>query len=75
MQDDRTFGVLIVHFVVGADEPSQIDAANTGGNEQYVFITPKGMDNIHIGNTVRVHRMRDPERSQGTLAFGNSVAA
>ncbi|KZV60246.1 P-loop containing nucleoside triphosphate hydrolase protein [Peniophora sp. CONT] len=52
-----------------------IDAANTSNAEQYVFITPKGMDNIHIGNTVRVHRMRDPERSQGTLAFGNSVAA
>jgi hypothetical protein len=39
-----------------------------------VLITPQSMDNIHIGSTVRVHRMNDPERGQGTLAYGNTVA-
>ena len=26
------------------------------------------MQNIHVGPTVRVHRMSEPERGQGTLA-------
>ena len=52
----------------------QIDTANSSDGKQYVLITPQSMDNIHIGNTVRVHRMSDPERGQGTLAYGNSVA-
>ncbi|RDX50230.1 P-loop containing nucleoside triphosphate hydrolase protein [Lentinus brumalis] len=46
-----------------------IDTANTSNRKQYVLITPQDMTNINIGNTVRVHRMTDPERGQGTLAF------
>ncbi|KAH9926088.1 P-loop containing nucleoside triphosphate hydrolase protein [Amylocystis lapponica] len=46
-----------------------IDTANSSNRKQYVLITPQDMTNINIGNTVRVHRMTDPERGQGVLAF------
>ncbi|TFY54390.1 hypothetical protein EVJ58_g8895 [Rhodofomes roseus] len=46
-----------------------IDTANASDSKQYVLITPQDMTNIVIGNTVRVHRMTDPERGQGVLAF------
>jgi hypothetical protein len=29
------------------------------------------MGNVQIGTSVRVHRMADPERGQGRLAFGS----
>ncbi|KAI0051110.1 P-loop containing nucleoside triphosphate hydrolase protein [Auriscalpium vulgare] len=51
-----------------------IDTANSSDGKQYILITPQSMQNIHVGTTVRVHRMSDPERGQGTLAYGNSVA-
>lgn len=47
----------------------QIDTANASDCKQYVLITPQDMTNVQIGPTVRVHRMSDPERGQGTLAF------
>ncbi|KIY70905.1 P-loop containing nucleoside triphosphate hydrolase protein [Cylindrobasidium torrendii FP15055 ss-10] len=40
-------------------------------DKQYVLITPQDMNNITIDHTVRVHRMTDPERNQGTLAFNS----
>ncbi|KAL1950788.1 hypothetical protein VTO73DRAFT_5912 [Trametes versicolor] len=46
-----------------------IDTANASKGKQYVLITPQDMNNINPGSTVRVHRMSDPERGQGTLAF------
>ncbi|KAI0755297.1 P-loop containing nucleoside triphosphate hydrolase protein [Daedaleopsis nitida] len=46
-----------------------IETANMSNRKQYVLITPQDMTNIQIGNTVRVHRMSDPERGQGVLAF------
>ncbi|KAI0682435.1 P-loop containing nucleoside triphosphate hydrolase protein [Cytidiella melzeri] len=46
-----------------------IDTANASDRRQYILITPQDMTNVHIGNTVRVHRMTDPERGQNTLAF------
>ncbi|KAI0081596.1 P-loop containing nucleoside triphosphate hydrolase protein [Panus rudis PR-1116 ss-1] len=46
-----------------------IDTANASNRKQYILITPQDMTNITIGNTVRVHRMRDPERNQGVLSF------
>ncbi|KAI0304378.1 P-loop containing nucleoside triphosphate hydrolase protein [Multifurca ochricompacta] len=51
-----------------------IDTANSSDGKQYILITPQNMQNIHVGPTVRVHRMSDPERGQGTLAGGSSVA-
>ncbi|KAL0575298.1 Structural maintenance of chromosomes protein 6 [Marasmius crinis-equi] len=48
-----------------------IDTANQSDKKQYVLITPQDMTNIHIGPTVRVHRMTDPERGQGTLAMAS----
>ncbi|KAF5369424.1 hypothetical protein D9758_002600 [Tetrapyrgos nigripes] len=47
-----------------------IDTANQSDKKQYILITPQDMNNIHIGPTVRVHRMTDPERGQGVLAMG-----
>ncbi|KAI0269879.1 P-loop containing nucleoside triphosphate hydrolase protein [Gloeopeniophorella convolvens] len=41
-----------------------IDTANSSDGKQYVLITPQNMQNIHVGPTVRVHRMSDPERGQ-----------
>ncbi|KAF9241146.1 P-loop containing nucleoside triphosphate hydrolase protein [Melanogaster broomeanus] len=46
-----------------------IDTANASDKKQYILITPQDMGNVQVGNTVRVHRMSDPERGQGTLAF------
>ncbi|EGN98430.1 hypothetical protein SERLA73DRAFT_55249 [Serpula lacrymans var. lacrymans S7.3] len=46
-----------------------IDTANASDKKQYILITPQDMNNIHIGQTVRVHRMTDPERGQATLPF------
>ncbi|KAK0487309.1 P-loop containing nucleoside triphosphate hydrolase protein [Armillaria novae-zelandiae] len=47
----------------------QIETANQSDKKQYILITPQDMTSITIGQTVRVHRMTDPERNQGTLAF------
>ncbi|KAK0188177.1 hypothetical protein F5146DRAFT_1104896 [Armillaria mellea] len=46
-----------------------IETANQSDKKQYILITPQDMTTITIGQTVRVHRMTDPERNQGTLAF------
>ena len=48
---------------------SQIETANASDRKQYLLITPQDMSNIHIGPTVRVLRMSDPERGQGLLRF------
>ncbi|KAL6302861.1 P-loop containing nucleoside triphosphate hydrolase protein [Sparassis latifolia] len=46
-----------------------IDTANSSNNRQYVLITPQDVTNIHTSPSVHVHRMTDPERDQGVLAF------
>ncbi|CDO70857.1 hypothetical protein BN946_scf184801.g50 [Trametes cinnabarina] len=46
-----------------------IDTANASKGKQYILITPQDMSNVKGGPTVRIHRMSDPERGQGTLAF------
>ncbi|KAF9013179.1 hypothetical protein BDQ17DRAFT_1342932 [Cyathus striatus] len=46
-----------------------IDTANSSDKKQYVLITPQDMTNVQFGPSVRVHRMSDPERGNGTLAF------
>ncbi|TFK33017.1 P-loop containing nucleoside triphosphate hydrolase protein [Crucibulum laeve] len=46
-----------------------IDTANSSDKKQYILITPQDMTNINFGPTVRVHRMTDPERGNGVLAF------
>ncbi|KAI6129762.1 hypothetical protein EDD16DRAFT_1689974 [Pisolithus croceorrhizus] len=51
-----------------------IDTANASDKKQYVLITPQEMGSASLGPTVRVHRMSDPERGQGILAFGNASA-
>ncbi|KAF7768000.1 hypothetical protein Agabi119p4_7243 [Agaricus bisporus var. burnettii] len=46
-----------------------IDTANASNQKQYILITPLEIP-IEFGNTVRVHKMTDPQRNQGTLGFG-----
>ncbi|GBE84843.1 Structural maintenance of chromosomes protein [Sparassis crispa] len=46
-----------------------IDTANSSNNRQYILITPQDVTNIHASPSVHVHRMTDPERGQGVLAF------
>lgn len=60
----RDFSTVSVDFKISF----QIDTANSSDGKQYILITPQNMNNIHVGPTVRVHRMSDPERGQGTLA-------
>ncbi|KAF8879889.1 P-loop containing nucleoside triphosphate hydrolase protein [Gymnopilus junonius] len=50
-----------------------IDTANTSDRKQYILITPQDMTNVAIGPSVRVLRMSDPERGNGTLPFGSSA--
>jgi hypothetical protein len=33
------------------------------------LITPQAMNNVEMGDDVRVHRMSDPERGQTALSF------
>ena len=47
----------------------KIDTANASNRKQYILITPQDMTGVSLGPTVRVHRMTDPERGQGVLAF------
>ncbi|KAN0087613.1 hypothetical protein V8E55_006234 [Tylopilus felleus] len=46
-----------------------IDTANASDKKQYILITPQDMGNIDPGPTVKIQKMRDPERNQGTLPF------
>ncbi|KXN81796.1 Structural maintenance of chromosomes protein 6 [Leucoagaricus sp. SymC.cos] len=46
-----------------------IDTANASNQKQYILITPLDMSNVSWGTSVRVHRMSDPQRNQGTLGF------
>ncbi|KAG6377141.1 P-loop containing nucleoside triphosphate hydrolase protein [Boletus reticuloceps] len=46
-----------------------IDTANASDKKQYILITPQDMGNIQPGSSVKVHKMRDPERGQRTLDF------
>ncbi|TRM64138.1 hypothetical protein BD626DRAFT_401409 [Schizophyllum amplum] len=39
-----------------------IDTANTSDRKQYILITPQDMGNVSITDSVKVHRMSDPER-------------
>ncbi|EDR03917.1 uncharacterized protein LACBIDRAFT_252949 [Laccaria bicolor S238N-H82] len=52
-----------------------IDTANSSDKKQYILITPQDMTNIHLGPTVRVLRMSDPERGNGVLPFGSAAAS
>ncbi|KAF9564176.1 hypothetical protein CPC08DRAFT_272145 [Agrocybe pediades] len=51
-----------------------IDTANTSDKKQYILITPQDMNNVTLGPSVRVLRMSDPERGNGTLPFGAAAS-
>ncbi|RMY28840.1 hypothetical protein D0866_09127 [Hortaea werneckii] len=46
-----------------------IQAARRSVGRQFVLITPQAMNNVEMGDDVRVHRMSDPERGQTALPF------
>lgn len=41
-----------------------IESARMSDKKQYIFITPQDMTNVVIGDSVKVHRMSDPERRE-----------
>jgi hypothetical protein len=48
-----------------------IDTANLSDRKQFILITPQDMTNVTVSGSVKVHRMTDPERGNGTLSFGS----
>ncbi|KAK5125122.1 hypothetical protein LTR85_000798 [Meristemomyces frigidus] len=46
-----------------------IGAARRSVGRQFILITPQSMNNVDMGDDVKVHRMSDPERGQGVLPF------
>ena len=46
-----------------------IQAARRSVGRQYILITPQAMNNVEMGDDVKVHKMSDPERGQTTLPF------
>ena len=48
-----------------------INAARRSVGRQFVLITPQAMGNVDSAGDVRIHKMRDPERGQTVLSFGN----
>ena len=46
-----------------------IQAARRSVGRQFILITPQSMNNVEMGDDVKVHRMSDPERGQTTLPY------
>ncbi|KAK1069635.1 Structural maintenance of chromosomes protein 6 [Friedmanniomyces endolithicus] len=46
-----------------------IQAARRSVGRQFILITPQSMNNVEMGDDVKVHKMSDPERGQGVLPF------
>ncbi|KAK3618775.1 Structural maintenance of chromosomes protein 6 [Elasticomyces elasticus] len=46
-----------------------MQVARRAVGRQFILITPQSMDNVTMGDDVRVHKMSDPERGQGVLPF------
>lgn len=46
-----------------------IETAKHSDKKQYILITPQDVTTVTIESSVRLHRMPDPERNQGTLSF------
>lgn len=44
-----------------------IRAARRAVSRQFILITPQSMNNVRIGDDVKIHKMSDPERGQATL--------
>lgn len=51
-----------------------IEAARRSVGRQFILITPQSMNNVEMGEDVRVHKMGDPERGQTVLPFGGTQA-
>ena len=46
-----------------------IQAARRSVGRQFILITPQSMNNVEMGDDVKVHKMSDPERGQTTLPY------
>ncbi|KIW02792.1 uncharacterized protein PV09_05853 [Verruconis gallopava] len=44
-----------------------ITAARRAVSRQFILITPQSMNNVKLGDDVKIHKMSDPERGQTTL--------
>lgn len=51
-----------------------IAAARRSVGRQFILITPQSMNNVEMGDDVKVHKMSDPERGQTVLPFGATQA-
>jgi len=49
-----------------------IQAARRSVGRQFILITPQSMNNVEMGDDVKVHKMSDPERGQTALQFTQS---
>lgn len=49
-----------------------IQAARRAVGRQFILITPQSMNNVKMGSDVKVIKMSDPERGQGTLNFNGT---
>jgi chromosome segregation ATPase len=45
-----------------------IGAARRAVSRQFILITPQSMNNVKLGDDVKIHKMSDPERGQTTLS-------
>ena len=45
-----------------------IQAARRSVSRQFILITPQSMANVQLGADVKVHKLNDPERGQGTIS-------
>ena len=46
-----------------------IQAARRAVGKQFILITPQSMQNVDLGDDVKVHKMSDPERGQTALPY------
>lgn len=46
-----------------------IQAARRAVGRQFILITPQSMNNVEMGDDVKIHKMSDPERGQTALSF------
>ncbi|KAF2084517.1 dna repair protein rad18 [Saccharata proteae CBS 121410] len=48
-----------------------IGACRGSVSRQFIFITPQAMNNVSLGEDVKIIKMSDPERGQTTLTYGS----
>lgn len=63
------FDVFMDNVNRAASMSMMIQAARRSVGRQFILITPQSMNNVEMGDDVKVHKMSDPERGQTVLPF------